>query len=117
LVGGSAEVCFAAKHLILGQELRNRWREDHRRSCALGSCGIPSIWRSPTTRQPGGQPSTNRRVRNLALPPGCRVVALREVDGMPDPTHPTTLQALLVAAIPEICPPSEGMLLTSCCGC
>jgi hypothetical protein len=40
---------------------------------------------------------------------GDRVAAVREVDGMPDPTHPTTLQALLVAAIPEICPPGEGM--------
>jgi hypothetical protein len=29
----------------------------------------------------------NRRVRCLALPSGCRVVALREVDGMPHPAH------------------------------
>jgi len=58
---------------------------------------------------PGAALDEHRRVHNLGLPPGCRVVALREVDGMPDPTHPTTLQALLVAAIPEICPPGEGM--------
>jgi hypothetical protein len=42
-----------------------------------GTCGLPSIWRSPTARRPGGSPRRNRRVRCLALPPGCRVVALR----------------------------------------
>jgi hypothetical protein len=62
-----------------------------------GSCGIPSIWRSPTTRQPGGSPRPNRCVRRQALPPGCRVVALGEVDGMPHPAHPGSAAAVLVA--------------------
>jgi hypothetical protein len=53
----------------------------------LGLCGIPSIWRSPTTRRPGGSPRWNRRMRRLALLPGWRVVALREVDGMSHPAH------------------------------
>ncbi|MGH3845502.1 MAG: hypothetical protein ACRDS0_29350, partial [Pseudonocardiaceae bacterium] len=72
-------------------------------------CGVPSIWRSPTTRQPGGSPRRNRRVRHLALLPGWRVVALREVDGMPHPAHLTQPQQFLWLVIPEICPPGEGI--------
>jgi hypothetical protein len=60
-----------------------------------GSCGIPSIWHSPTTRHPGGNPRWNRCVRRLALPLGCRVVALREIDGMPHPAHPTPAEQFL----------------------
>jgi hypothetical protein len=73
-----------------------------------GSCGIPSTWHSPTTRHPGGNLRQNRRVHRLALPPGCRVVALREVDGMPHPAHPPS-RSNFEAGIPEICPPGEGM--------
>jgi hypothetical protein len=36
------------------------------------------------------------------------VVALREVDVMPHPTRPTPCLKL-VLAIPEACPPGEGM--------
>jgi hypothetical protein len=43
-----------------------------------GSCGVPSIWHRSTTRQ---APRRNRSLRHPALPPGWRVVALREVDG------------------------------------
>jgi hypothetical protein len=49
-----------------------------------------------------------RRVRLCAR--GCRVVALREVEGMLHlPAHPAT--AALLVAIPETCPPGEGMSL------
>jgi hypothetical protein len=43
---------------------------------------------SPTTRQPGGSPEHNRCVHLLALPPGCRVVALQggRGDATPCPT-------------------------------
>ena len=51
------------------------------------SCGIPSTWRSPTARHPGGSPRRNRCLARLALPPGCRAVALGEVSGMPHPAH------------------------------
>jgi hypothetical protein len=43
------------------------------------SCGIPSIWHSPTTRQPGGNPRRNRHMRDPGFAPGCRVVALTAV--------------------------------------
>ena len=76
---------------------------------AGGRCGIPSIWRSPTTRQPGGSPQQNWCVRRLALPLGWRVVALREVEGMPHPAHLTQPQQFLWLVIPEICPPGEGI--------
>jgi hypothetical protein len=41
------------------------------------------------------------------------VVALREVDGMPHgtPGTPTRPQQLWWLAIPEICPPGEGILV------
>jgi hypothetical protein len=72
-------------------------------------CGIPSSWRSPTTRLPRGQhplPTAGRPCQ--ACPRGSRVVALGEVDGMTHPSHPTEPGVALVAAIPEICPPGEG---------
>ncbi|MCA1695093.1 MAG: hypothetical protein LC749_10340, partial [Actinobacteria bacterium] len=51
-----------------------------------------------------------RRVR-CQRPPGCRVVALREVDGMPHPAYPALPQQFLWLAIPAICPPGEGMFV------
>jgi hypothetical protein len=69
---------------------------------AGGRCGIPSIWRSPTTRQPGGSPHRNRCVRGLAPPPGWRVVALQEVEGMPHPAYLTQSQQFWWLVIPEI---------------
>jgi hypothetical protein len=41
-----------------------------------GLWGIPSAWRSPTTRRPGGSPRRDRQWPRVALPPGRRVVAL-----------------------------------------
>jgi hypothetical protein len=40
---------------------------------------------SPTTRRPGGSLRRDREQLRAALPPGRRVVALREVDRMPHP--------------------------------
>ena len=71
---------------------------------------IPSTWHRPTTRRPGGTIPAYRRSCLPGVPPVRRVVALGEVGGMP---HPVTLTApglALVSAIPEICPPGEGML-------
>ena len=46
----------------------------------------------------------------LARPRG--VVALGEIDGMPHPAlHPPNPGFELVSAIPEICPPGEGMVV------
>ena len=59
------------------------------------SCGVPSTWHSPTTRQRGGSPRRNRHVRRPALPPGWRVVALQEVEGMPRPDPPDQSQQFL----------------------
>src|SRR5205085_277502 len=61
-----------------------------------GSCGIPAAWRSPTTRRPRGSPRRNRCVRHVALPLGCRVVALGEAGGMPHPVRPGPAAAILV---------------------
>jgi hypothetical protein len=72
-------------------------------------CGIPSTWQRPTTRQPGGSPRRNRSVRCLAPPPGWRVVALREVEGMPHLPTSAQSQQRSWLAIPEACPPGEGM--------
>jgi hypothetical protein len=79
----------AAKHLILGQVLLHQpLCSDHgsHGSCMSGLGGIPSAWRSPTTRPPGAPGATSSPHRRLSLPclpPGHRVVALGEVDGMP----------------------------------
>ena len=51
----------------------------------LGLGGIPSAWRSPTTRCPRGNTPPHRRPSLACLPLGHRVVALGEVDGMPSP--------------------------------
>jgi hypothetical protein len=61
-----------------------------------------AVWHLVDLAQPDhtaarGQPSTNRCVRRLALPPGCRVVALGEVDEMPYPAQPGLAAAILVA--------------------
>jgi len=53
-------------------------------------CGIPSTWRSPTTRRPGGSPRRHATSPQSALPAGRRVVALGEVDGMPHLPLPPT---------------------------
>jgi hypothetical protein len=60
-----------------------------------GLCGVPSIWCSPTTRHPGGSPRRYRRVRRLALPPECRVVALRGGRGDATPRLPNPVAAVL----------------------
>jgi hypothetical protein len=47
-----------------------------------------------------------------ALPPGWRVVARGEVEGTPHPVHPTPAGGgFWWLAIPEVCPPGEGMVL------
>lgn len=53
----------------------------------------------------------NYRPSLPGLPPGQRVVALVEIDGMPHPIPlPSPVVGLtLVLAIPEICLPGEGM--------
>jgi hypothetical protein len=82
------------------------------------SCGIPSTWHSPTTRQPGGSPRRNRHVRRRALSPGWRVVAPWEVDGMPHPTRLALPQQFSWLAIPETCLPRRGDgLVRSRCVC
>ena len=72
------------------------------------SCGIPSTWRSPTARQPEGSISPYRRQACQALPSGCRVVALWEVDGMPHPAHPSLTACRCARTIPETCRPARA---------
>jgi hypothetical protein len=71
-------------------------------------CGIPSTWRIPTARHPGGSPRRNRCLARLALPPGCRVVALGEVVGMPHPVHTGLAPPALVAGHPGDLPARRG---------
>jgi hypothetical protein len=78
-------------------------------SIGMGPCGIPSTWRSPTARRPGGSPRRDWRRSRGTLPLGRRVVALGEVDGMPHPVHPGPVPPCLWTAIPEACPPGKGI--------
>ncbi len=72
---------------------------------------IGASWRSPTTRRPGGSPRRDRCVRRVALPPGCRVVALRGAGGMPPPpAHLAQPPQFWWLAISEVCPPGEGTI-------
>ena len=51
-------------------------------------CGIPSISRRATTRQPGSRARSRTCRFRRGLPPGRRVVGLRQIDGMPHrPVH------------------------------
>jgi hypothetical protein len=67
---------------------------------------------SPITRQPGGSLQQDRCVRRLALPPGCRVIALEGGRWDAAPHLPTQPQQFLRLAISEACPPGEGMVLS-----
>ncbi len=46
-------------------------------------CGSPSTSQRATTRQPGGRAGQCTRRFRRGLPPGCRVVGRRQVDGTP----------------------------------
>ncbi len=59
------------------------------RTRARCSCGIPSTWATPRPRGgPGAALYATAGRAHPAPPPGRRVVALREVVGMPHPGHP-----------------------------
>ncbi len=79
---------------------------------------VASRRQCPTARRPGGSPRWDRPA-SLSSAPGRRVVALGEVEGMPHPVPPDPASpALDWPAIPEACPPGEGMsLLAGGCGC
>jgi hypothetical protein len=70
----------AKGQVLLHQPLRR----DHgsHGSCMSGLGGIPSAWRSPTTRCPGGNILAPPSAELAMFAPGHRVVALGEVDGM-----------------------------------
>lgn len=74
------------------------------------------VWRPVDLTQsnhavPRGQHPCHLRPSLPGLPPGHRVVALGEVGGMTHPaTHPSPAVVVLVAGIPEACPPGEGMV-------
>jgi hypothetical protein len=73
--------------------------------------GIPSAWRSPTTRRPGGSPRLDRRRLRVALPPGRRVVALGGGRRDAPPYNPLCPKPRpRRVAILEACPPGEGMV-------
>ena len=81
LVVGLAGCMYGAEHLILGQVFLNQPLSAGITDLACWGLGsIPSAWRSPTTRCPGGNTPPHRLP---SLPPGHGVVALGEVDGMP----------------------------------
>jgi hypothetical protein len=114
---GRWSVCCQA--LIWGQVLLHQpWRSDH------GSCmgGIPSAWRSPTTRCPGGNVPPLLQPSLPCLPPGHRVVALVEVDGMPRPrpggldarvSNPRDLPGCGVVSARVGCPLKPGVRLSA----
>jgi hypothetical protein len=69
----------------------------------------PVVLASPDHAAPGGSIPAHRRPGLPGLPPGSRVVALGEVGGMPHLAHPPSRSLAPVSAIPESCPPGEGM--------
>jgi hypothetical protein len=106
-----------AEHLIFGQVFHDQTSQRGSGSlmtltdlARCGSCGIPSAWRSPTTRWPSGSPRRNRCMRHVALPLGCRVVALGggRRDATPCPPWPSRSDSC--PAILEACLPGEGMV-------
>jgi hypothetical protein len=69
-----------------------------------GRCGIPSAWRSPTTRCPGGNNPPNRWPSLPGLPPGHRVVALEGGRRDATPISPSPCWTChLCRPIPEVC--------------
>jgi len=83
------------------------------RSCTLGLGWHPVDLAQPDRTPAGGGPRRNRRMRRLALLPGWRVVALREIDGMPYSTHLTQAAAALVAGHPGDLPARRGHFLVA----
>ena len=58
-------------HPSQGLTIAGRWfAPSLLRQTAPGSCGIPSTWRSPTARRPGGSPRRNRRPTLCSSAPG-----------------------------------------------
>jgi len=74
-------------------------------------CGIPSIWRSPTARPPGGNSPMEPARASSGCAPGmpCGSPPRGRWDATPRPPNPAA--AVLEAGILEICPPGEGPVL------
>jgi hypothetical protein len=72
--------------------------------------GIPSTWRSPTTRCPGGNIRCQPQAELARLAPGAARGSprggRRDAPPLSAPTQPARVRG---RAIPEICPPGEGM--------
>jgi hypothetical protein len=99
-----------AEHLIPGQVFTTNssmGQRDHR------SCTLRLVWHPVGLAQPDhaaaqGQPSTDRYVRHVALPLGCRVVARGEAGGMPHPARPGPAAAIVVCDYPGGLPARRG---------
>jgi hypothetical protein len=87
---------------------RSSAQRDHRRSNTLGVVWHPVALAQPDHTPARGQPSTQPTRAPPSSAPG--LVALEEVDGMPHPAHPALPQQFSGLAIPESCPPGEGMV-------
>lgn len=79
----------------------------------LGLCGISSTWRQPDHTASRGQPSRKPIVRHQALPAGCRVVALGEVEERPHPAQPGLAAALFVAGHLRDLPARQGSVVVT----
>ena len=73
-----------------------------------GSCGIPSTWCKPDPAAPRAQHPDQPPPILPSLHPGCRVVALGEVDGMPHPLHTSPSRARRTARPPVDLPARRG---------
>ena len=89
-------------HLVELPVLETRYRRAHGSWVAATR---QSEWRR--SRDRSGNPCA---VRQVVLPLGCRVVALGGGGGMPHPAGQAQPQQFLCPAIPEACPPGEGMV-------
>jgi hypothetical protein len=75
-----------------------------------GSWDIPSIWRSPITRQPGSSPRRKPLRASFGSAPGWRVIALGEIDG-PHPAHLNPTAAVLVTLPRSLRRRCDGMTI------
>jgi hypothetical protein len=103
----------AAKHLIMGQVFHAQasQRAATHRSCTLGLVWHPVGLVQPDHAAAQGRPSTEPVHASCGSAPGLPCGSPWEAGGMPHPPAQAQPQRFLCPAIPEACPPGEGMVL------
>ena len=111
--------CLSCGSVSAGANVRRRRASGLFRECSVSRpCGsrsaISSTWQRPTARHPGRSLLSGRQPILPSLPPGCRVVALGEVEEMARTRSPTSPRAgTLNSTISETCRPARAPVLVS----